>query len=57
MFGHLRKLYYRDTISLGLLIVIYSPFLFLSITLYFIVRFKNPGTIPIVKAEIPIDNN
>jgi palmitoyltransferase len=57
MLGHLRRLYYRDTISLGLLIVIYSPFLFLSITLYFIVRFKNPGTIPIVKAEIPIDNN
>lgn len=57
MLGHLRKLYYIDIIYLGLLYMIYSPFLLLSMGLYFVVRFKNPGIIPIVKAEIPIENN
>lgn len=33
------------------------PLMFASCGLYFIVRIKDPGTIPIVKVEIPLENN
>ncbi|CAD8181287.1 unnamed protein product [Paramecium octaurelia] len=33
------------------------PLIFLTSGLYFIVRFKDPGTIPIVKVELPLENN
>ncbi|CAD8084712.1 unnamed protein product [Paramecium primaurelia] len=33
------------------------PFMFITSGLYFIIRFKDTGTIPIVKIELPIENN
>lgn len=33
------------------------PFICASSGLYFLVRLKDPGTIPIVKIEIPVENN
>ncbi|CAK74306.1 unnamed protein product (macronuclear) [Paramecium tetraurelia] len=36
---------------------IFGPFMFATCGLYFIVRIKDPGTIPIVKVEIPLENN
>ncbi|CAK86008.1 unnamed protein product (macronuclear) [Paramecium tetraurelia] len=36
---------------------IFGPLMFVTSGLYFIVRFKDPGTIPIVKVELPLENN
>lgn len=36
---------------------IIRPLVLISTFLFVVVRYKNPGTIPIVKAEIPLENN
>ncbi|CAD8183364.1 unnamed protein product [Paramecium pentaurelia] len=33
------------------------PLMFITSGLYFIIRFKDPGIIPIVKIELPVENN